>query len=371
VFFIVVLFVWTAMNAYVCWRLASIPLIAAHLSRAALISIAAFLWIIYLLSRNVERFVPPLIGQVLEWVGANWFGVLFLMFVCLLVADIITGFGFLLPRLAPALRTWALAAAAALCMIALVQGLRAPVVSSYEVRLSGLPAASDGTVLVVISDTHLGTMIGPGWLAARVEQIQALRPDAIILAGDILEGDSDRRERDLLPLLRRLSPPLGSWAVMGNHEFYAGVAFSVNGFEQAGVKLLRDRWTEVKPGLVFAGVDDLTVRRRRGIQGDFIERSVSGRPAGAATVLISHSPWEADRAARAGVGLMLSGHTHNGQIWPFSYVVRALYPMLGGRYDVDGMPVIVCRGTGTWGPRMRLWRPGEIVRITLRAAPIT
>ncbi len=356
------------MNAYVFWRLASIPLIAARLSRGALIAIAAFVWIIYLGSRLVERLVSPTLGQALEWVGANWFGVLLLMFVCLLAADIITGFGFLLPRLAPAVRTWALAAAAMLCAVALFQGLRAPVVRDYEVRLPGLPEASDGTVLVVVSDTHVGTMIGARWLAARVRQIEALHPDAIILAGDIVEGDSNR-EQNLMRMLGRLSAPLGVWAVTGNHEFYAGLNPSVATFQQLGFHVLRDRWAEVKPGLIFAGVDDLTSRRRRRIQGDFIERAVSGRPAGAATVLISHTPWEADRAARAGVGLMLSGHTHGGQIWPLQYVVRALYPMLGGRYDVNGMTVIVCRGTGTWGPRMRLWRPGEIVRITLHAAP--
>lgn len=366
-FFIVVLTIWTGMNAYVFWRLASIPLVAAHLSRTALIAIAAFLWIVYLVSRFVERLASPTVGQALEWVGANWFGVLFLMFMCLLAADIITGFGFLLPRLVPTVRTWALAVAAVLCVIALVQGARAPVVRNYEVRLPGLPASSDGTVLVVISDTHVGTMIGPRWLAARVRQIAALRPDVIILAGDIVEGDSNR-EQELMRLLGQLSAPLGVWAVIGNHEFYAGLNPTVATFQQLGFHVLRDGWAEVKPGLVFAGVDDLTTRRRRRLQGNFIENSVSGRPAGAATVLISHSPWEAERAARAGVGLMLSGHTHGGQIWPFGYVVGAFYPMLGGRYDVDGMAVIVCRGTGTWGPRMRLWRPGEIVRITLRSS---
>ena len=84
-------------------------------------------------------------------------------------------------------------------------------------------------------------------------------------------------------------------------------------------------------------------------------------------MLLSHSPVQAEKAAAGGAGLMLSGHTHNGQIWPFNYLVRLTNPLVGGRYEVGGMPVIVCRGTGTWGPRMRLWRPSEILRITLRA----
>ena len=84
-------------------------------------------------------------------------------------------------------------------------------------------------------------------------------------------------------------------------------------------------------------------------------------------MFLSHSPLRADEVASAGVGLMLAAHTHGGQIWPFGYLTRMNYPLLAGQYDVGGMPVIVSRGTGTWGPRMRLWRPSEILRVTLRA----
>ena len=94
-----------------------------------------------------------------------------------------------------------------------------------------------------------------------------------------------------------------------------------------------------------------------------------GRHARGATILMTHVPVAAESAARSGVGLMLAGHTHGGQLWPFGLLESGIYPLLAGRYEVRGMPVIVSRGTGTWGPRMRLWRPGEIVRVTLRFAP--
>ena len=97
-----------------------------------------------------------------------------------------------------------------------------------------------------------------------------------------------------------------------------------------------------------------------------VERALGGRPHGA-TILLSHTPWQAEAAAKAGAGLMLAAHTHGGQIWPFNYVSATRYPLQAGWYVVDGMPVIVSRGTGTWGPRMRLWRPSEILRVTLRA----
>jgi predicted MPP superfamily phosphohydrolase len=133
-----------------------------------------------------------------------------------------------------------------------------------------------------------------------------------------------------------------------------------------GLRVVNNTWTEVSPSLVLAGVADLTANHLSGQQGDPLSRALADRPP-AATVLLSHRPWQADRAAADGAGLMLSGHTHGGQIWPFGYVVQMVYPLLAGRYEINGMTVIVCRGTGTWGPPMRLWHPAEILRVTLHA----
>ncbi len=137
-------------------------------------------------------------------------------------------------------------------------------------------------------------------------------------------------------------------------------------FEAAGIRLLRDSSAEIAPGLVLAGVDDLSARRQFGVDGRPVDRTLLGRPYGT-TIYLSHSPWEAERAADLGVDLMLSGHTHGGQIWPFTYLVRLAYPYVAGRYDVGTMTLLVSRGTGFWGPPMRLFRRAEITAITLRA----
>jgi predicted MPP superfamily phosphohydrolase len=365
-FLAVILLVWTGMHIYVFWRASSVPVIARHLPRGVLWATACILWMSYISARFVGSSVPGGIARFLEVLGASWIGVLFLLLVALLFVDLVTLFGFWQSRIAPSLRGWALVGGGVLSAIALVQGMRAPVVQNYEVQLAGLPASSDGTVLVLASDFHLGTLLGKDWLSARIDQIHAERPDIIILDGDIVEGD-DASELQFLPLLRRLSAPLGVWAVTGNHEFHAGGQERGPGLlEDTGFHVLHDRWAEVKPSLILAGVDDLTARRRHGETGNFIAQALAGRPPGAATVLVSHTPWDVDVAAKAGVELMLASHTHEGQIWPFGYLVRVNHPFLAGRYEVNGMTVIVCRGTGTWGPRMRLWHRGEIVRITLR-----
>jgi predicted MPP superfamily phosphohydrolase len=352
----------TFMHVYVFWRAASVPFVERHVPRKILIGSGVILWGIFFFARIIGHGGTGDLAGTLEFLGMTWMAVLFLTFISLLSIDIVTLFGLFMPRLSSSLRGWALLAGMILSLIALFQGLRPPVVEKYEAAIPGLPKAMDGTVLVALSDMHLGSLLGKRWLAARVAQVNEQRPDLVILLGDIFEGHG-QPEDQFIAILKQLSAPLGIWAVPGNHEFHGGGEAGL--FGEPTFKLLRNEWFQVRPGLILAGVDDLTARQRNG-QGDYpISKALSGRPSGA-IILLSHTPWQAETAAKAGVGLMLSGHTHGGQIWPFDYLVRKQYPLLEGRYDVDGMTVIVCRGTGTWGPRMRLWSPGEILHVTLR-----
>ena len=350
------------MHIYVFWCATSVPFVDRHVPRKILIGTGVILWAIFFFGRVIGHGRTGVLAGTLEFLGMNWMAFLFLTFISLLSIDLATLFGFLKHRLSSSLRGWALLVGVVLSVIALFQGLRPPVVEKYEISLPGLPDGMDGTVLVALSDMHLGSQLGERWLAARIAQVKAQRPDLVVLLGDIFEGHGPPGDQ-LIGILKQLSAPLGIWAVPGNHEFHGGGDMSL--FDEVSFKLLRNGWAEVRPGLVLAGVDDLTARRRNGQGGDPISQALVGRPPGA-TILLSHTPWQAERAAKAGVGLMLSGHTHGGQIWPFDYLVRSRYPLLEGRYEVDGMTVIVCRGTGTWGPRMRLWRPSEMLRVTLR-----
>lgn len=138
-FLAVVLLVWTGMHIYVFWRASSVPVIARHLPPGVLWSVACILWTSYIGARIVSHFAPGPLARFIEVLGANWIGVLFLLLVTLLAVDAITLFGLLLPRFAVKLRAWALTAGGVLCVIAFAQGLRAPVVQSYEIRLAGLP----------------------------------------------------------------------------------------------------------------------------------------------------------------------------------------------------------------------------------------
>lgn len=362
-FLLIVLSVWTLMHLYVLSRLWTLPVAAgAGWHRGVLVG-GILLWLSFplgqILARSLGRLAAPI-----EFVGAVWVGVLFLLLVSLLVADVVTGFGWLLPS-RPA-RQLAFAAGLALSAFAVVQGLRAPVVREHGVPVRGLRAEHDGLRVVQLSDVHLGPFLRSQWLEQRLAQVNGLRPDLIVITGDLLDQDA-ALSNALVPWLRRLKAPLGVYGVTGNHEFYAGLDKSLDVFRAAGIETLRDRSREIAPGLVVAGVDDLTARRQFGLSDHPVDRTLASRPPGA-TIFLCHSPWQVERAAELGADLMLSGHTHDGQIWPFTYLVRLMYPYVAGRYSVDGMTLIVSRGTGFWGPPMRLFKPAEINVVTLTRA---
>jgi predicted MPP superfamily phosphohydrolase len=342
-----------------------VPFLKRHVSGKFLTGTGIVLWGLFFLGRVIGHDGRGTHAAILEFLGMNWMAVIFLLTVSLLIVDLVTVFGLFLKRTAPAIRGYAIAIGLVISVIALIQGLRPPVIQSYDVQLAGLSPELDGTVIVAMSDLHIGSLIDRQWLEGRIAQVEAEKPDLVVLLGDIFEGHH-RPDEDLIAMLHRLSAPLGVWAVLGNHEFHGHRNPGSSRVYYDGIPVLNNAWEEISTSLILAGVDDLTANHRSGRDDDLIAQALAGRPPGG-TVLLSHTPWHADRIAGDGVGLMLSGHTHGGQIWPFGYLVQRIYPLLGGRYEVDGMTVIVCRGTGSWGPRMRLWRPGEILRVTLRS----
>jgi predicted MPP superfamily phosphohydrolase len=358
----------TLMHFYVAYCLYRVMPLHGRVPARAWWLGALLVWMVYILGVQLG-------DEALDWrwwpgqFALTWLGILFLMTTCLLVADLATGFGLWWRARAPRLLGLAALLGAAVSGYAVFQAVRAPAVSAYEIVMKDLPDALDGTVLVAVSDLHLGAQRGPDWMANRVAQINALAPKAVLMVGDQVE-DNPLGDPRLAVALRGFRAPLGVWAVTGNHEFYGDADTTVAEFEAGGVRWLRDASVELAPGLVLAGIDDVGRAMRAGADYSGGLAHTLPEHAKAATILLSHIPADpiiAGAAAR-GVGLMLSGHTHGGQIWPFSYLVQRRFPRMVGEHRVDGMTLVVSRGAGSWGPRMRLWQPGEIVKLTLRAS---
>jgi uncharacterized protein len=364
VFSLILNVVGSVLHLYCAWRVGSLPIIRRRIGLRAWWLISVVVWVIYVAGVWIGDEPTGIIAWALSQFAFHWLMTLFLLGLCLVAVDMVTGFGYWKLRRLMALRVGAVLIGVVMAVIALVQGLRPPVVTHHEVALKDLPVQLDGTTLVAISDLHLGAGIGRDWLVARIEQIQTLKPDLVVMVGDLIEG-----EVHLVPGLKetmqRLRAPLGVWAVTGNHEFHGDTPATLAVFESAGVRWLRDQAVQLRPGLCLAGIDYFSEHTHNDNPEALLRQSLACPDDGAA-LLLSHAPVQVEAVAEAGFDLMLSGHTHGGQLWPFGYLVRLRYPYFLGHYRVGDMNLLVGRGAGTWGARMRLWQPGEILHITLR-----
>ncbi len=362
-FVIILGLITTLMHAYLTWRVGSLSWFASGAAHRNLWLVSLGIWLLYIAGIRFALSPGGKLAFLLERITMDWLGLLFIATSILLTLDLLTGFGLWAKPWLNVLRSGALILAGLMIAIAFFQGTRPPVVSQHNINLPHLPEALDGKRLVMLSDLHLGSQLGPKWLAKRVAQIMALKPDIIVLVGDIFEGHGPP-DSGLQQTFSRLKAPLGVYAVTGNHEFYGDTKPAIAMSETAGVIWLHDEIREIAPGLKLAGIEDLSVRQMRGDKQDVMTPLLKGQGNGA-LILLSHSPLQVEQAANSGAGLMLSGHTHNGQIWPFNYLVKRFFPYITGLYRIGDMSLIVGRGTGLWGPRMRLWQPGEVVAVTL------
>jgi len=366
VFLTIVLAIWSLQHLYVGWRLLSLPLVRGAAVQRGLVVALALGLLSYPAARYVEHLGWLRLSLVLETVGSVWMGFLFLLVISLLVADAVTLGGLALKPWLASVRSAAVAVALVAGVVAVIGARVPPRTLAVEAVVEGLPAEHDGLVLVAVSDVHLGSSVGERRLRTIVDRAVALEPDLLVVVGDMVDGSAHLLE-PMLPELERLRAPLGAFAVLGNHELYIGAERSRRFLGEAGFEVLDNRGVEVAPGLVVAGVPDPRSSAQTGSIPADLGAALAGVDPAAAVILLQHSPEDEAAAAAAGVDLMLCGHTHGGQIWPFNLFVRLSYPHLAGVFRVGAMTLVVSRGAGFWGPPMRLFAPADIVRVTLRS----
>ena len=248
---------------------------------------------------------------------------------------------------------------------------RTPRVREVEVPIDGLPAALHGFSIAQISDLHVGPTVKAAYVRAVVERVNALQADAVAITGDLVDG----RVQDLAPdvaSLAGLRSRHGSFFVTGNHEYYSGATEWIAHLRQLGLTVLIDEHVVIEHGgalLVLAGVADYGARHFDAGHRSDPRVAIEGAPRHAALrVLLAHQPRSAPAAADAGFQVQLSGHTHGGQFWPWNLLVKLQQPFVAGLHRLRSMWVYTSRGTGYWGPPLRLGAPSEITRLRFVAA---
>ena len=307
----------------------------------------------------------------------NWaFGTLVLLALLQIVLDLGTLATMLIRRevagVPDAVRYAAAGIAALLAAIGVAGAIRVPPVRDIEVAVPGLPPAFDGYRLVQLTDLHISRLFPQRWARAVVDRSNAAGADLIVVTGDFIDGSVEMRRADVAPLAG-LRAPDGVYAIPGNHEYFFDYGEWMRHLAGLGFRMLPNAnrvLTRGSDAIVLAGVTDLSAPSH-GEAGPDLDAALLRRPAAAPVILLDHQPRNARHAAARGVALQLSGHTHGGMIAGLDRLFRpANGGFVSGRYAVAGMTLYVSNGTGLWpGFALRLGRPPEITRITLRTAP--
>lgn len=358
VFVSLFLSVYGLAHCYIWWRLLK-PLelsgVALRLLQGALVVLFVSFPLIHFWFRHENGWW---IGAV-NWLSSLWMGTVVYAVLVTLASDLLRLAVF---RTVPDGPTVSGVVAAVAAVIVVYGVIEARQLGVTELRVP-MPALTKELRVVQISDVHMGLVVRGSRLEQIVNKANSLRPDLIVITGDLVDAEALHME-EMIPLLRRLRAPLGVYAVTGNHEFFAGVDKVERFLQQAGVTLLRNRAVVLDGGLQLVGLDDPIGHRFYGQPPPLVSELIQrGRP----TMLLLHTPVTTlDRLEAAGVHLQLSGHTHKGQLWPFHLIVKLIYRHTPYGLLSNGRATIyVSRGAGTWGPPMRVGAPPEITLVTL------
>ena len=296
------------------------------------------------------------------WVSYTWMGYLFL-FLCIgLLFDLGHAFAALLHLDWPLSKAMTLGAAGLTALALLGYGfLEARQIRIAEITIATPKLASGRVTIAQISDLHLGIMQGEGFLDRVIAKLRELNPDIVVATGDIVDGQGD----NLAAFARHFQtykPPLGAYAVTGNHEYFAGLENSLRFLRNAGFTVLRGESAKAG-GIVLVGVDDHTgMSTGQPAQLD-TRNALASVTANDFIVLLKHQPLPDSDTP---FDLQLSGHVHGGQIFPFVYLTRLTYHMHTGLTELaDGRRLYVSNGAGTWGPPIRVFAAPEITLITI------
>ncbi len=230
----------------------------------------------------------------------------------------------------------------------------------YDIIIQNLPSAWENKRIVQVSDIHLGVLNRVDYLNRLITQINRLQPDIVAITGDFFDGTGPDLDRFALPL-NLLKAKKGTYFINGNHETYVGADKVEKALNNTTVRYLRDETVSID-GLTIAGMDypgPLAAGRTDG----FLDRIATAGP----LILLNHTPSQIDKAKRAGVSLQLSGHTHDGQIWPLGIFTRLIFgPYHTGLHRDGNYAIYTSTGTGTWGPPVRTGSSNEIAVFTLK-----
>jgi predicted MPP superfamily phosphohydrolase len=310
------------------------------------------------------------------WLGSLWLVALLYVFLSIALIDLVRfvlrGFGEKPAMLLHA--HYGMIKQALFCAVALITGIlltvgyynaTRPKVNTVDIEIDKQAAGRSSLTVVVAADLHLGCINGRSALRRWVDAINALQPDVVLLPGDVFDDNPASVVRKKLgDILSEIKAPLGVYFAPGNHEGYGNLPQAMEYLNTHRVQVLPDEVILVDSCFYVAGRLDRSVERN-GVERKSLQALTAGLDQGKPVFLLDHQPAQLEEAVAAGIDLQVSGHTHRGQLWPFSLLTKRIYELDWGYLRKGNTHFYVTQGVGTWGPPVRLGTRSEIVRLNV------
>ncbi|HOI29107.1 MAG TPA: metallophosphoesterase [Melioribacteraceae bacterium] len=373
IFFGIVFSVYGIVNYYIFRRVVSI---VPDQYKTIFTIIFVFVVLSYIVGRFLENYWVWYVSDFLVWVGSFWIAIMFYSLLMLIIIDAVRIINYFLPIIPNAVTAnpdklkQTLALIVSVLVLIIVTGgffnSRLVAIKKYAINLDKKAGDLKSLNIVMASDLHLGTVNGKNFAYRIVDKINKQNPDIILLAGDIIDEDIKPVLRDNVgEALLELKAKYGVFGITGNHEYIGGVKDAVDYLTNHNIRMLIDSYIKIDSSLYIVGRADRDSRRFADYTRKPLEEILVGADKSLPLILMDHQPFQLNDARNNGIDLQLSGHTHNGQLWPINYIVEKIYEIAWGYRLIEGTHYYVSSGVGTWGPPIRTGSRPEIIKLTL------
>ena len=376
IFFIIFFTLYTLINSYVFIRgwqaLSYLPFL-----KPFFVIIFLLLSFSYIFVKLLAEKLPAFIHDPLLWMGSFWFAFLLYFVLILFLIDLMR----LLDHFLPFLPVW-LSAPTDLIKLYIGTGVTFLVilistagfinrtnfkVKTLEISLPKKNSPLTGLNIVMFSDLHLSPVNNETFLNKIVKKVNALNPDIILLPGDIVDDKAEILKRNYIgPGFKNLKSKYGIYSSTGNHEFINGVEGSVNFAKEFGVIVLRDEYINIENSFYVVGREDVSKSSFTKQKRKKLNEILSGMPENLPVILLDHTPVKLNEATENKIDLQLSGHTHNGQMFPLNFITNLIYEVSWGYLKKGNTQFYVSSGIGSWGPPVKLASDAEIVNLKIK-----
>jgi hypothetical protein len=369
-FFITFLTLYSIVNYYIGLRVWE-ALEGAPFLRPVFLAVFIFSSLSYIFTKVAQRYLSLGFYEAIEKIGSFWFAFMLYFFLAVVFLDLFRVINWAFHIIPPFnnyayIKLLTLGVVIAVVLIIILAGFintRALKIETLNLKIPARNSSIKKLNAVLISDLHLSTINSEGFVKSIVDKINSLQPDIVFVAGDLVDDKASVLRAEGIGLsMKELKPPLGIYGITGNHEYINGVDSAVHYMTELNIIPLRDSSVIINNSFVLIGRED----RSRGLdKRKSLKELVDGSDHNLPMILLDHTPFHLEEAMENGIDLQLSGHTHNGQMFPINLIVGKIYEISWGYLKKGNTQYYVSSGVGTWGPPIRTGSRSEIVNLLI------